>query len=70
MAGALGLKLAGPRIYGDYAGRRRVHGGGQARGEDARTTSGVRFGLYRHGRGAIEMGCALAARSTLDRASG
>ena len=35
MAGALGLALAGPRVYGGVHGRRRVDGRWAARGERA-----------------------------------
>ena len=40
MAGALGLRLAGPRVYGQDAGRGRVHGRGAARRERGRRQAG------------------------------
>ena len=47
MAGALGLQLAGPRVYGDDAGRRRLHGRRAAREADAGRHPRAALRLYR-----------------------
>ena len=62
MAGALGLKLAGPRVYGRTLGRRRLHGGGPARGDGGDIRRALR--LYRWACG-IEAAALAAAAAVL-----